>query len=201
MSQQGASRARRVVSKPLAELVNRALDPLIARRGFGEATLLTQWDMIVGARIGALCQPMRLNWPPRPKNGSKNGAPDAAQQPATLALRVEPGFGLDIQHMSGAIIERVNTHLGWRCVAKLAIRQEPLAPRRAESAAGAAERPRRAGAGRADDARRRERRAAGGAEHAGRAGFGGEGARLRGESGHAAASRASNSRLRATPQR
>ncbi len=28
--------------------------------------------------------------------------------------------------MSGAIIERVNTHLGWRCVAKLAIRQEPL---------------------------------------------------------------------------
>src|ERR1019366_4769569 len=76
MSQQGALRARRVVSKPLAELVNRA--------------------------------------------------PDAGQQPATLALRVEPGFGLDIQHMSGAIIERVNTHLGWRCVAKLAIRQEPL---------------------------------------------------------------------------
>ena len=71
MSQQGASRARRVVSKPLAELVNRALDPLIARRGFGEATLLTQWDMIVGARIGALCQPMRLNWPPRPKNGRR----------------------------------------------------------------------------------------------------------------------------------
>jgi hypothetical protein len=111
MSQQSASRSRRVVSKPLAELVNRALDPLIARQGFGEATLLTQWDAIVGARIGALCQPMRLNWPPRPKNG----APDSRQQPATLALRVEPGFGLDIQHMSG-----------WRCVAKLAIRQEPL---------------------------------------------------------------------------
>jgi len=119
---QSASRPRRVVSRPLAELVNRALDPLIARQGFGEATLLTQWDMIVGARIGALCQPMRLNWPPRPKNG----APETGQQPATLALRVEPGFGLDIQHMSGAIIERVNTHLGWRCVAKLAIRQEPL---------------------------------------------------------------------------
>ena len=122
MSQLGASRARRVVSKPLAELVNRALDPLIARRGFGETTLLTQWDTIVGARIGALCQPMRLNWPPRPRNG----APDTGQQPATLALRVEPGFGLDIQHMSGAIIQRVNTHLGWRCVAKLTILQEPL---------------------------------------------------------------------------
>jgi hypothetical protein len=129
MSQQSAPRPHRVVSRPLAELVNRALDPLIARRGFGETTLLTQWDTIVGARIGAMCQPVRLNWPPRAKNAS----PDTGQEPATLALRVEPGFGLDIQHMSGAIIERVNKHLGWRCVAKLAIRQEPLhraAPKR-----------------------------------------------------------------------
>jgi hypothetical protein len=41
-------------------------------------------------------------------------------------LRVEPGFGLDIQHMSDAIINRANGHLGWRCIAKLAFVQEPL---------------------------------------------------------------------------
>jgi hypothetical protein len=115
----------------LAELVNRALDPLIARQGFGETTLLTQWDMIVGARLGALCQPVRLNWPPRARKSTKSvkaaqPAPDAPQQSATLVLRVEPGFGLDIQHMSSAIIERVNTHLGWRCVGRLTFRQEPL---------------------------------------------------------------------------
>lgn len=72
---------------------------------------------------------MRLNWPPRPRNAP----PAKEQQPASLALRVEPGFGLDIQHMSSAIVERVNTHLGWRCVAKIAIHQEPLrraAPKR-----------------------------------------------------------------------
>ncbi len=116
----------------MAELVNRALDPLVARQGFGEATLLTQWETIVGARVGALCEPERLIWPRR----AKNAPPETAQQPATLALRVEPGFGLDIQHMSGAIVERVNTHLGWRCVARVAIRQEPLrraAPKRPQA--------------------------------------------------------------------
>ncbi len=131
-------RSKRIYSKPLAELVNRALDPLIARQGFGESTLLTQWETIVGPRVGALCQPVRLNWPPRARNSVKGkpalSARDAPQQPATLVLRVEPGFGLDIQHMSSAIIERVNTHLGWRCVERLMFRQEPLqraAPKRA----------------------------------------------------------------------
>ena len=34
----------------LAEFVNRALDPLIAKQGFGETALLTQWETIVGAQ-------------------------------------------------------------------------------------------------------------------------------------------------------
>jgi hypothetical protein len=106
----------------LADFVNRALDPLIAKQGFGETTLLTQWETIVGARLAAICEPTRLNWPPRPKKPTA-GAPTQA---ATLMLRVEPGFGLDVQHMSGSLIDRINAHLGWRCVARLAIRQEPL---------------------------------------------------------------------------
>ena len=109
-------------TRRLAELVNSALDPLIAKQGFGETALLTQWEAIVGARLAAICEPTRLNWPPRPKKP----AVDAPGQAATLMLRVEPGFGLDVQHLSGALIDRVNTHLGWRCVARVAIRQEPL---------------------------------------------------------------------------
>lgn len=123
---------QRVNARPLAELVNRALDPLIARQGFGETALFTQWEAIVGARISALCEPERLIWPRRAKNASKEAPPPAA----TLALRVEPGFGLDIQHLSGAIMERVNTHLGWRCVARVTLRQEALrraAPKRPQA--------------------------------------------------------------------
>jgi hypothetical protein len=109
-------------SRSLADIVNRALDPLVAKQGFGESSLLMQWETIIGARIAGVCQPIRLQWPLR----AKNHAPDKASEPATLVLRVEPGFGLDIQHMSGAIINRVNGHLGWRCVGKIAIRQEAL---------------------------------------------------------------------------
>jgi hypothetical protein len=108
-------------AQPLAELVNRALDPLVAKRGFGETTLLTQWETIAGPRLAAISEPERLKWPPRAKN-----APADAQTSATLSLRVEPGFGLDVQHLSGALVERINAHLGWRCVAKIVLRQETL---------------------------------------------------------------------------
>ena len=118
---QSAPRKRRG-AQPLADLVNRTLDPLVAKQGFGETTLLTQWETVVGARLAAISAPERLIWPPRPKS-----RPEGAEvQPATLMLRVEPGFGLDIQHMSGVIIERVNGHLGWRCVARLSLRQAAL---------------------------------------------------------------------------
>ncbi len=109
-------------SKSLAEIVSRTLDPLVARQGFSESSLLMKWEAIVGARIAGVCEPIRLQWPPR----AKNRTPEKTSEPATLVLRVEPGFGLDIQHMSGAIMNRVNAHLGWRCVAKIAIRQEQL---------------------------------------------------------------------------
>ncbi|MBY6242103.1 DUF721 domain-containing protein [Methylosinus sp. Sm6] len=114
-------------SRPLGELVDRAIDPLAARQGFGEAALILRWEAVVGARLAAICEPVKLQWPPR----AKNRPAEKRDEPATLVLRVEPGFGLDIQHMTGAILDRVNTHLGWRCVARLAMRQEPLASRRA----------------------------------------------------------------------
>ena len=124
MSMPEGAPSKRRGARPLADLVNRTLDPLVARQGFGESTLLTQWEAIVGARLAAISAPERLNWPPRPK-----ARPEGVEiQPATLVLRVEPGFGLDVQHMSGVIIERVNAHLGWRCVARLSLRQAALPP-------------------------------------------------------------------------
>ncbi|CAN2535463.1 hypothetical+protein [Methylocapsa aurea] len=121
----GRSKSRQ--SRSLGEFVDKALDPLAARQGFSESSLLLRWEAIVGARVAAICEPMKLQWPPR----AKNRPAEKKDEPATLALRVEPGFGLDIQHMSAAIIERVNTHLGWRCVAKVTMKQESLLPRRA----------------------------------------------------------------------
>ncbi len=120
-----APRGKGRIGRPLAEIVLKQLNPLVARQGFGEASLLMQWPEIVGARVAGLCAPERLQWPARGRKPS----PDQPPEPATLVLRVEPGFGLEVQHMGPAIMERVNAHLGWRCVARLALRQQALTAR------------------------------------------------------------------------
>ncbi|MCX7900643.1 MAG: DciA family protein [Methylocystis sp.] len=108
----------------MADYVARQLDPLIAKQGFSETSLLTRWREIVGPRIAEICEPMRLQWPPRAR--VKVEGKERVSEPATLILRVEPGFGLEAQHLTPAIIDRVNAHLGWRCVSRAVLRQEPL---------------------------------------------------------------------------
>lgn len=53
---------------------------------------------------------------------------DGQQAPATLVLRVEPAFGLEIQHLAPQLIERVNVYFGYGAVGKLRIVQAPLPP-------------------------------------------------------------------------
>jgi hypothetical protein len=60
-----------------------------------------------------------------------------------LVLRVDGAFALEAQHAAAVIVERVNAHLGWRCVDKVAFRQGPLVaappPRPAPPPSAAAE--------------------------------------------------------------
>ncbi|MGD9541638.1 DUF721 domain-containing protein [Methylocystis sp.] len=120
-------------ARPLADYVLRELDPLVAARGFSEASLLLCWREIVGARIARICAPDALKWPVRAKAKPIDASTPKRRdktppEPATLVLRVDPGFGLEAQHFAPIIIDRVNAHLGWRCVARIALRQEALAP-------------------------------------------------------------------------
>ncbi len=125
---------QRTWSQPLADLVGAAIHPVLARQGFGQSDVILNWDDIAGARLAANSQPIKLQWPPRPAGRH----PDAAPQPATLLIRVESGFALELQHMAGVLIERINAHLGWRCVGRLAFRQGPIdrLPRRVDRGGG-----------------------------------------------------------------
>jgi hypothetical protein len=107
---------------PLADLVPGAVDPLLAKQGFGQSSLILHWDDIVGERLAACSEPIKLQWPSR----SVQRLPDSAMEPATLVLRVSGGMAIEIQHMAPQLIERVNAHLGWRAVGRIAIRQGPL---------------------------------------------------------------------------
>lgn len=117
---------RKPRARQLADFLPDTLDPLVAKLGMSQATLVLDWAEIVGERIANVCEPARLRWPPR---GPKTD-PTKASDPATLQLRVAAGFGLEIQHLAPTIMERVNAHLGWRCVGRITLRQEPLERRR-----------------------------------------------------------------------
>jgi hypothetical protein len=112
---------------PLGEFVAPLVEPVLAKQGFGETTLVSSWPEIVGETIARSCRPIKLQWPPRPPKRD----PESPVEPATLVLRVEGGFALEAQHSAALIIERVNAHLGWNCIGKLAFRQGPI-----EKAAG-----------------------------------------------------------------
>jgi hypothetical protein len=107
---------------PLADLVGGAVDPVLARLGFSQSSLILHWGDIVGERIAACSEPIKLQWPPRPAKR----ADDAAVEPATLVLRVSGAMALDVQHEAAQLIARVNAHLGWRAVGRIALRQGPL---------------------------------------------------------------------------
>ncbi len=99
-----------------------AVGAALAARGLGEASLIAHWPEIVGADVARFARFERLNWPPR---GAKT-APEAERASATLILRIDGAYALEAQHVAKLVAERINAHLGWRCVAKVAFRQGPL---------------------------------------------------------------------------
>jgi len=113
---------KRSYPKPLAELVSVCVADAFARQGFTSCEIVTHWDEIVGSEIAALAEPIRMQW-------ARSRDPEDAP-PATLVLRVEGPAALEIQHMGGVILERVNRYLGWQAVDRLALRQAPLTRRR-----------------------------------------------------------------------
>ena len=104
--------------KPLSQIVAKTIEEAFARQGFASTGIVTHWPEIVGAEIADHCEPMRMIWPRRVHEDDP--------EPATLVLRVEGPVALEIQHLSGVILERVNRFFGWRAVARIQIRQAPL---------------------------------------------------------------------------
>ena len=110
--------------QPLGAHLDGIVSPALAARGLGETSLVTHWAEIVGAAIAAISRPIQLQWPPR---GAKR-SPDDVTAPATLVLRIDGAFALEAQHAAPTIVARVNAHLGWRCIDKVAFRQGPIEP-------------------------------------------------------------------------
>ncbi|MBO0733942.1 MAG: DUF721 domain-containing protein [Methylocapsa sp.] len=108
--------------RPLGGLLQPAIGPLLAKRGFGQGALILYWDNIVGERLAAASRPVKIQ-PPSCPRGPQEGS---ARNGAALVVRVETGFALEMQHLAPLIIERANAHFGWQCIARLVLMQGPV---------------------------------------------------------------------------
>jgi hypothetical protein len=112
--------------RPLADLLRDCLHETFAKQGFASAELVTRWTDIIGPEIAAHAEPLKIQWP---------RGDHAATEPATLVLRVEGPTAVEIQHLAGVIVERVNRFFGWHAIGRIALRQAPLARREPKIAA------------------------------------------------------------------
>src|SRR5262245_7647315 len=95
-------------AKRLSALNGKPLADAFRRQGFGSRAIVTRWAEIAGPEIYAHSEPVRMQWP------RQSGTNDT--EPGTLVLRVEGPAAVEIQHLSGLVIERVNRFFGWQAI-------------------------------------------------------------------------------------
>jgi hypothetical protein len=85
------------------------------RFGFVQSSVVSRWDEIVGARYAAVSAPEAIRFPVGKKSDG------------TLELTVDGAHATMIQHVLPEIIDRVNRFFGYGAVARVKVRQGPVA--------------------------------------------------------------------------
>jgi hypothetical protein len=109
-------RARRV-SEMLPEVGGAAF----RRFGFVQSSIISRWPEIVGERFAAASAPESIRFP------------QGKRADGTLTLAVSGAQAPMMQHVLPDIIERVNRFFGYAAVARVALRQGSVTPKRIAS--------------------------------------------------------------------
>ncbi|WP_342360488.1 DUF721 domain-containing protein [Terrarubrum flagellatum] len=117
------SRPFRPSPRPLADLIDSCLGEALAKQGFAGSDIVLNWPDIVGEPLARRSRPVRIVWPRKATGMGRNPAP---QEPATLHVRVESAFALELQHLAPVVVERVNAYFGWACIGRLRLEQGPV---------------------------------------------------------------------------
>ena len=117
--------------RPVSALLPTLTRPVFRKRGAAAAQLIADWEAIVGPKLAQTTAPRKL----------------AA---GTLAIACSGPVALELQHLSAALIARINTHSGHSLVQRLRFVQEAMPPPKPAAPAPASRDPRhrRPGSGR-----------------------------------------------------
>ncbi len=114
---------------------------VLAKKGFPNMSLITDWPAIVGPQLAAFTCPEKMTWPRAPHEEPQDErqgedqtptrrpsckSPRKPQKGITLKLRVENHMALDVQYSLAEITERINSYFGYRAVTEIRIIQGPV---------------------------------------------------------------------------
>ncbi len=100
---------RAYVARGLSELVPGLTRAAYKKRSPAGALLMSEWAAIVGPRLALETEPRRLS-------GTQ------------LTIACSGPMAMELQHLSGTLIERINTHAGRRLVDRLRFVQDTVSP-------------------------------------------------------------------------
>jgi hypothetical protein len=106
---------RRYQSRSISATIEKLTRPIFGKRGFGQGTMVADWPNIAGSVLARHTFPEKIIYP-RNERGS-----------GTLHLRIDsPALALELQHLEPQLLDRINTHFGYRAVAYIKIIQGAL---------------------------------------------------------------------------
>lgn len=96
-------------------LLKKVATPICQQHGFVAATLLMDWQLIVGEKFAAICQPEKIVFPNYKRN---NGL---------LYVATSSGFAPELSYLESMIVDTVNKYFGYNAVQRLVIRHKKIA--------------------------------------------------------------------------
>ncbi len=102
----------------LGDAINKAIDPIIQKRGFANRDIIANWPIFAPSPYNQVSIPDRLVWP----RGEKS------DQGATLYLRCAPAHALALSHEGAKIAASVNRYFGYILVNRVKLSLEPFSP-------------------------------------------------------------------------
>ncbi len=110
--------AKRYGVRAVGAAVERLTRPIFGRRGFADASVITNWAAIVGEHLAAHTCPERISF-----EGDK-------RIDGTLQLRVaNSALATELSHLEPQLLERINSYFGYRAVGRLRYLHGPIPER------------------------------------------------------------------------
>jgi hypothetical protein len=109
----------------IAEVANRLIDPVLARKAGINTALIGSWDEIAGADFADCTRPEKISWPRR--NSEMTGE-SGGVEPGVLTIACEGARALFLTHAQGELIQRINGFFGYPAIRQIRIVQKPVTP-------------------------------------------------------------------------